>query len=635
MSKPSARFRWIWRPRWRHAILALASMAGLVMGRVDLATAQPRTLAPIYWQQRLFFIPYQINRHDKSLRAVAMVQLLISRDGKSDWRVLEQAEPNVQGFSYHAPEDGEYWFALRHLDQHGEPWPSSAVQPQLRIMVDTHLPELELSGALNATGAVVVRYEARDASLRPETLVIEVRPVGGTWSSLNPGPPDVSHADRLVGRVEWNAPFGASRVEVRGSIADGAGHRAQASTEVTLSGPALRMPAAAIALAPARGNEADDRGGPSPHTLSVDSFRSTTSTPAQDWPATNRLPRKSAASSDAVNLFAGSRPPAPPPIRNPYSTSAPAGSSRRTPARLIGERTNDLAPTRQPEQASGGSRVSPDDWSPPARTPAAITPVEGGARVVNSRTFDVQYDLESIGPWGVAKVELWGTHDGGRTWQSFGVDNDNRSPVRVTVLTAGVYGFRILVDGANGAAASPPRSGDKPELVVAVDLQPPTAELLSADIGEGNLTGHLVIRWAVADTNLEPRPISLFYGTLPNGPWSTIAAGLENTGGYTWRLERHVPDRFYLRLEARDVAGNLATCQTPTPIMLNRPQPTGRLRGVRPVAADLRPRDECFAPIGLNVLRVVPKRAAGRVLGLAIVNEPGNQAGRVPGDFVA
>ena len=380
MSNPSARSRCTWRPRWRLAILGLASMAWLVMGRVDLAAAQPRTVAPIYWQQRLFFIPYQINRHDQSLRAVAKVQLLISRDGISDWRVLEQAEPNVQGFSYHAPEDGEYWFALRHLDQRGQPWPRdlslpntksgqntrdlsvlnsksrqntrTAVQPQLRIMVDTHLPELELSGALNATGAVVVRYEARDASLRPETLVIEVRPAGGTWLPLNPGPPDVSHADRLVGRVEWNAPFGAGTVEVRGSIADGAGHRAQASAQVTLSGPSLRMPGAAIAPAPARGNRADDRGGPSQHTLSVDSFRSTTSTPAQDWPAANRLPPKSIASNEAVNLFAGPRLPAPPPIRNPYSTSAPASSSRRTPARLIGEGTIDLTPMYRPAPVS-------------------------------------------------------------------------------------------------------------------------------------------------------------------------------------------------------------------------------------------------------------------------------------------
>ncbi len=570
-SLPRSRFA------WRHAVLALASLACAMMGPADLATAQPRALKPIYWQQRLFFIPYQVNRRDESLRSVAKVQLLISRDGMSDWRVIEQAEPNVQGFSYHAPEDGEYWFALRHLDQRGQPWPRAAVQPQMRIVVDSSLPTLELSAALNATGAVVVRYEARDASLRPETLVIEVRTSGGAWVPLRPGPPDVSHADRLVGRAEWNAPFGASTVEVRGSIADGAGQRAQASTEVTLSGPSLQMPSATTAQAPARDRTA-------PPTPAANPFRSTASAPTLNWPATNRLPRKSAAASAPVNLFASPNPPAEPPVSNPYSTSGSAGSASRTRAQLIGEGSGGLAPTRQAAQqpVAGGGLASPDGWSAPAATPGG-----SGARVVNSRTFDVEYALESIGPWGVAKVELWGTHDGGRTWQSFGVDNDNRSPVRATVPTAGVYGFRILVDGANGAAAPRPRNGDKPDLVVAVDLEPPTAELLSAEVGQRNLTGHLVVRWAVADTNLEPRPISLFYGTLPNGPWSTIAAGLENTGGYTWRLERHVPDRFYLRLEARDVAGNLATYQTPSPILLNRPQPTGRLRGVRPVAADV------------------------------------------------
>ena len=569
------------RQAWRHALIAVATVAWLVMGRADLATAELNTLKPIYWQQRLFFIPYQVNRRDESLRSVAKVQLLISRDGMSDWRVIEQAEPNVQGFSYHAPEDGEYWFALRHLDQRGQPWPNSKVQPQMRIVVDTGLPELELSGALNATGAVVVRYEARDTSLRPETLVIEVRSTGGQWSPLDPGPPDVSHTDRLVGRVEWSAPFGASTVEVRGSIADGSGQRTQASTEVTLSGPSLSMPSAVTAQAPARGDEANSRGRQSLHSPSADPFRSTARALTQDWPANNRLPRKSAAPSNPVGLFASPSPPAQPPMSNPYSTSTSTGSSKRVPAQLIGEGTRGLPPTRQPTQEPipSGVPISTDGWSTPATTPGGV-----GARVVNSRTFDVEYALESIGPWGVAKVELWGTHDGGRTWQSFGVDNDNRSPVRATVPMAGVYGFRILVDGANGAAAPRPRSGDGPELVVAVDLEPPTVELISAEIGQRNLTGHLVVRWAVADTNLEPRPVSLFYGTLPNGPWSTIAAGLENTGGYTWRLERHVPDRFYLRLEARDVAGNLATHQTPTPIMLNRPQPTGRLRGVRPVA---------------------------------------------------
>ena len=139
------------------------------------------------------------------------------------------------------------------------------------------------------------------------------------------------------------------------------------------------------------------------------------------------------------------------------------------------------------------------------------------------------------------------------------------------------------MDGANSAGAAPPRPGDAAELVVSVDLQPPTAELLAADLGQGNLSDHLLVRWSATDTNLEPRPIALFYSSFPNGPWSTIASGLENTGSYTWRIERHVPGRFYLRLEARDKAGNLATFQTPSPIALARPQPTGRLRSVRPI----------------------------------------------------
>jgi hypothetical protein len=81
-------------------------------------------LKPIYWKQRLFFIPYQMNPQSKLLNPIAKVQLLYSRTGANDWAPLQEAKPNVQGFSYHAAEDGEYWFALRHLDRQGNPWPS-------------------------------------------------------------------------------------------------------------------------------------------------------------------------------------------------------------------------------------------------------------------------------------------------------------------------------------------------------------------------------------------------------------------------------------------------------------------------------------------------------------------------------
>jgi hypothetical protein len=183
-------------------------------------------------------------------------------------------------------------------------------------------------------------------------------------------------------------------------------------------------------------------------------------------------------------------------------------------------------------------------------------------------------------------VELWGTKDGGRTWQSLGVDQDNRSPLRVTVPAAGVYGFRILVDGGNGVAAPPPRAGEAPEMVVAVDLAAPQAELRVAEPGQAPFAGQVIIRWSAQDENLAPRPIGLFFSASVEGPWATIATDIDNTGEYAWRLGRDAPPQVFVRMEVRDLAGNVEVCQSPTAINLNLPRPTGRLRNVRPVDAD-------------------------------------------------
>jgi hypothetical protein len=222
------------------------------------------------------------------------------------------------------------------------------------------------------------------------------------------------------------------------------------------------------------------------------------------------------------------------------------------------------------------------DYEPTSK-PGDTSP---GLRWVNTATFDVDYELQTVGPWGVSKVELWATRDGGRQWVNFGADADNRGPMRVTVPGAGVYGFRLVVTGANGAAPATPSPGDQPEMVIGVDLQAPEAELQAAEIGQGHLAGHLMIRWTAADEHLEVRPAALFFSTEPEGPWSTIATNLENSGQYAWRLFQQVPERLYLRLEIRDKAGNVAVRQSPAPVVLSLPQPTGRLRSVRPVEED-------------------------------------------------
>jgi hypothetical protein len=169
---------------------------------------------------------------------------------------------------------------------------------------------------------------------------------------------------------------------------------------------------------------------------------------------------------------------------------------------------------------------------------------------------------------------------------NFGADADNRSPMRVTVPGAGVYGFRLVVNSANGAPAPTPVGGDQPELVIGVDLQQPQGDLQAAEIGQGSLSDHLIIRWTAADDNLEARPVGLFYSTEPQGPWTTIATDIDNSGQYAWRLLRQLPEKLYLRLEIRDKAGNVAIRVSPAPVVLILPQPTGRLRSVRPVQED-------------------------------------------------
>jgi hypothetical protein len=538
----------------------LSGQAGLWRGPQGVTAAPAAT----YWRERIFLIPYQMQAASHLKDRLDKVELLVSRDGATGWKSLGKAKSNVQGFRYFASADGDYWFALQLFDRRGKLLQAGSIQPQLHVVIDTLQPVLSIAGSLGVDGAIVVRYEATDRNLKSTNLVIQSQTDGQRWMDVPIGHHDVQQADRLMGRIQLPATPGTIRwsgggsVKFRASITDLAGHVTHATTEVLLDGPQLHA-----------------SGSPR-----LDQMRDVT-----------RLDTLTLGTATTTKR---------PPTQAPYTSAAAASRgqtpldwpafqpSRRTPAQLVasgqakqpaGSGTALPAPTQH--QVPGlVSRGDTQGWSGKS---SLSNQTDNAMRMVGSRTFDIEYDLDTVGPWGVAKVELWGTTNQGQSWESYCTDPDNRSPVRVTVPNEGIYGFRILVDGANGASSPPPRSGDPPELEVRVDLKRPTAQLQPIERGQGNLFDHLVLRWTASDDNLEPRPISLFYSSSPLGPWSTIAARLENTGQYFWRLQRHVPEQFYLRLEVRDMAGNLTTVQSQTPVTLVRPQPTGRLRGVRPI----------------------------------------------------
>jgi hypothetical protein len=201
--------------------------------------------------------------------------------------------------------------------------------------------------------------------------------------------------------------------------------------------------------------------------------------------------------------------------------------------------------------------------------------------MTRSRQFSLDYDIDPLGPAGIAKVELWGTSDGGRTWQQWLEDTDRRSPIDVTVEQDGIFGFRVVVTGGNQLSGAPPQPGDPADLWVGVDTSQPSVRLSSALYGDGAHTGELDIRWQAVDVWFTDRPITLQFSEFPQGPWSTIAAGLANNGQYFWRVDPRIPRNIYLRIEARDEAGNLGEHQLAEPLSTAGLVPQGRIRGLR------------------------------------------------------
>jgi hypothetical protein len=248
-----------------------------------------------------------------------------------------------------------------------------------------------------------------------------------------------------------------------------------------------------------------------------------------------------------------------------------------------------LTPESKGDVAVGGNpaidKQSPTPGEPSDAGPTLPAPPLGERpRMVNSRTFELEYDVDSVGPSGIGRVELWGTRDGGQTWQSFAVDNDHRSPLQVGVKEEGAYGFRVVVTNGAGFGGKPPVAGDQPDLAIGVDLTKPTARIVSAKQGADSESGQLIVSWQADDQMLAARPVSLSFSENNGGPWSPIAAGLENTGRYAWSIDNRTPAKVYLRLEVRDEAGNVGTHETTEPAVIDQSHPTVRIRSVRPVS---------------------------------------------------
>lgn len=346
-----------------------------------------------------------------------------------------------------------------------------------------------------------------------------------------------------------------------------------------------------IATMPYRKPGPADAVAANPHQTKVENgqFTGRSST---NWPQNQyRGPdgRQMTAKPDAQFTSGSPSNGLPPEIFRPLDRSAsttngtsPGSTSTFAPANSA----SSASPASSAFRSASSPRSMPD--APTSRQenrgrPSANGPTKSNTQIISTRRFNLNYDINAIDPSGVGKVDLWMTTDQGRTWNLWGVDPDNRSPMPVEVEAEGLYGFRVVIHSREGLAGVGPSSGDDADMWIRVDTQSPLAQITSVPYGRGDEAGRLVIHYRVADDFLTLRPVRLSYSRSPQGPFTIIEDALRNDGRYLWKVDRAVPDRIFLKLDAVDRAGNVGTFTLPQSIDVSGLVPRGTIHSVEPV----------------------------------------------------
>ncbi len=490
----------------------------------------------IYYKSPLFRIPVTIQPEVRGL--VREVRLWVSDDYGYHWKEFGQASPDRPEFPFRASRDGEYWFALQTVDTRGKIYPADdrQAEPSLKVVVDTAAPTLVLEPMGRRGSVVAARWQAQDEHLVLKSLTLEFRPEGADPQDWRTVP--MREADfKLAGQKTWDAGT-ADPIRIRATIRDRAGN-------VRVVEQALR---GGMAAAPGTAR-VDEREFAAPPPVAPISARSrTTATDDSVDPFEAALGNAPVASTVPRNDDAGS----------PLNPAAPAAVARQD----------------EPARGDGDGEVQVRQ-SGTSRTLLAGNP-----------KFPLQYEVEDAGPGGVTKVQLWVTHDGGRSWFPLPEDPDKASPYPVDVGGEGTFGLWLAVQGVSGLGDPPPAQGDRPQLWVEVDSTPPVVQVDPPRVGTGNSTGKVLITWRASDPHLGARPVTLSYrpeGTEADAAWSPITGRMENTGQYIWAVPPGTPPRFKIRVEVEDDLGHRGAAESGA-VLLDRAKPKGRIIGLDPTA---------------------------------------------------
>ncbi len=510
---------------------------------------------PIATRQSVFSIPFRIEGVGSTAAEPVEVQLFVSRNRGATWQLYSKVQPAARRFVFRAAGDGEYWFLVRTLNRAGQLRPQGTNRPELCVLIDTTLPRLQLQAQRGNAGQIVATWQVDESHPKPDGLSVQYRTTPhGPWQPVAIGRNDrQSTGATQNGEVAWWPQNGANEVQVRAEVTDAAGNLAM--TQATVAAQRIADTPSSnrsqVAQTPWQGTTPSDESTSWPPTESQSAISNPTQTETRHDSWNNRYPVDEPS-------YGHSRPP---------SNSIPSNSMA----------ADTYPPVRNQYSAPGQETKAQTNRA--VQQFAALPPGEQ-ARMVNSRTFLLEYTPETSSYSRTnSPVELWGTTDQGQTWTRFYPDRTEPGSLQVTTQREGIFGFRIITTSGNRSVSRPPARGELPDVWVGVDVTRPQARLVSAQRGTGYDSNRLIVTWQADDSRLTERPVRILYRQDRYAAWTPMADGLENTGRYTWTLPLDPPRRVFVRLEVRDEAGNLGDDETPEPIVLDQPAPSGNVRG--------------------------------------------------------
>jgi hypothetical protein len=313
--------------------------------------------------------------------------------------------------------------------------------------------------------------------------------------------------------------------------------------------------------------------------------RPATASPAITPPVTRTAVAAVAAVAAAPKPTLKPLPPLPPgEVLPPLGGSAAAQAAAPTDVVIdqeLARATMVQAPADRPEADLHPSKIQTTSFQvkkPAPEGEATATPAAPAIRMVNNKRITINYELKDVGVSGVSGVELWCTQDA-HTWKRGEIVAQTNHSFSVEVKEEGLHGFTLLPRNGSGAGKESPAVGEQPQVWVMVDYTKPSVQITSVEVAHGGKSPVVQVHWTAKDKNLGPRPITLSYAEQSEGPWTTIAAALENNGQYEWQPPASAPHHVFLRVEAADMPGNVAAVQTANALRLDAvataPAPAG------------------------------------------------------------